>query len=210
MKGKFVKFVHPPHLKFAFIREKADEFRQCYVKPPDLLPVPIVEIVELQLGIHPIPIIGLKERIDLDGFLTKDLNHICIDYNVYMDEKQENRLRFTYAHEVGHYVLHKNEIQECDFRTPEDWIHFHEDFLEDDLNWFEQHAYEFAGRLLVPRDSLINEMRDLYLRIQKFRKMAGDDEENLIQAASRIICKKFQVSPEVISRRIRIEKVWQD
>jgi Zn-dependent peptidase ImmA (M78 family) len=125
-----------------------------------------------------------------------------------MDEKQENRLRFTYAHEAGHYVLHKNEIQECDFRTPEDWIHFHEDFLEEDLNWFEQHAYEFAGRLLVPRVALINAIKDLRPKLQEFRKMAGNDEENLIQAVSRLISKEFKVSPEVISRRIRIEKAW--
>ena len=208
MRGKFVHFIHPPRLKFDFIRTKADEFRQRYVNPPDLLPIPIVEIVELQLGIMPIPILRLKDKIDIDGFLTRDLKHICIDYSVYMDERQENRLRFTYAHEAGHYVLHKNEIQECDFRTPEDWIHFHEDFLEEDLNWFEQHAYEFAGRLLVPRDALIREIEELSPKLEEIRKMAGDDEENIIQAVSRVICKKFKVSPEVIARRIRIEKAW--
>jgi Zn-dependent peptidase ImmA (M78 family) len=208
VKGKYVHFIHPPRLKFDFIRSKADEFRQRYVNPPDLLPIPIVEIVELQLGIMPIPILRLKDKVDIDGFLTRDLKHICIDYSVYMDERQENRLRFTYAHEAGHYVLHKNEIQECDFRTPEDWIHFHEDFLEEDLNWFEQHAYEFAGRLLVPRDALIREIKQLSPKLQEIRKMAGDDEENMIQAVSRVICKKFQVSPEVVARRIRIEKAW--
>lgn len=208
MRGKFVHFIHPPRLKFDFIRTKADEFRQRYVNPPDLLPIPIVEIVELQLGIMPIPILRLRDKIDIDGFLTRDLKHICIDYSVYMDERQENRLRFTYAHEAGHYVLHKNEIQECDFRTPEDWIHFHEDFLEEDLNWFEQHAYEFAGRLLVPRDALIREIEELSPKLQEIRKMAGDDEENIIQAVSRVICKKFKVSPEVIARRIRTEKAW--
>ena len=208
MKGKFVRFVHPPRLKFDYIRKKADEFRQRYVKLPSILPIPIVEIVELQLGILPIPILRLKDQIDIDGFLTRDLKHICIDYSVYMDERQENRLRFTYAHEVGHYVLHKKEIQECDFRTAEDWIHFHEDFLEEDLNWFEQHAYEFAGRLLVPRDALIAEIQALSPKLRQIKNMAGDDEENIIQAVSRVVCKKFQVSPEVISRRIRIERAW--
>ena len=208
MKGKFIHLVHPPRLRFDSIRIKADEFRKRHVHPQDLLPIPIVEIVELQLKIQPIPIVGLKDRIDLDGFLTRDLKNICIDYNVYMDEKQDNRLRFTYAHEAGHYVLHKNEIGECDFRTPEDWIHFHEDFLEDDLNWFEQHAYEFAGRLLVPREALVNELGKLGPELREFKKMAGSDEEILIQAVSRLISKKFKVSPEVIYRRIRIEKAW--
>lgn len=208
MKGKHVQFIHPPRLRFDFIRRKADEFRQKYVLPPGLLPIPIVEIVELKLEIQPIPIAGLKARIDLDGFLTRDLKNICIDYDVYIDERQENRLRFTYAHEAGHFVLHKKEIQETDFRTPEDWIHFHEDFLEDDLNWFEQHAYEFAGRLLVPREALMAEIEALRPKMKEFVAKAGGDEENLIQAVSRVICRKFRVSPEVIARRIRTEKVW--
>lgn len=170
--------------------------------------MPIIRIVELKLGIGPIPIIGLKESIDIDGFLTRDLAHICIDYNVYMDPRQEKRLRFTYAHEVGHLILHRDEIQQCDFRTAEEWIHFHEDFLEDDLNWFEQQAYEFAGRLLVPREALIQELKILGPKIQQYKLMADNDEENIIQAVSRLISQKFQVSYEVVSRRIKIEKAW--
>jgi Zn-dependent peptidase ImmA (M78 family) len=182
--------------------------RHRYVSPPDLLPVPIADILELKLGIQPIPIVGLKARIDIDGFLTRDLKEICIDYDVFMDDRQENRLRFTYAHEIGHLVLHKKEIQESDFRTPEDWIHFREDFLEEDLNWFEQHAYEFAGRLLVPREALLKEIETLRPKIIEFKAMAGGDEENLVYAVSRIICMRFAVSAEVIARRIRAEKAW--
>jgi hypothetical protein len=45
--------------------------------------------------------------------------------------------------------------------------------------------------------------------IKKFRAMAGGDEESLIYAISRTICTRFVVSPEVIARRIRAEKVWK-
>jgi hypothetical protein len=60
----------------------------------------------------------------------------------------------------------------------------------------------------VPRDALIREIKALSPKLREIRKMAGDDEENTIQAVSRVICRKFQVSPEVIARRIRIEKAW--
>ncbi len=50
-------------------------------------------------------------------FFSKDLNNIIIDHDFYMDQRFENRLRFTYAHEVGHLILHKDEIQQCQFRT---------------------------------------------------------------------------------------------
>ena len=200
-------FIKPPRLTRNFIQQKAEEFRRNYVSPIDSVPVPIIEIVELKLGIQPIPKAGLKSRIDIDGFLTNDLKNICVDLDVYMDERQINRIRFTFAHEIGHLILHENEIKQCDFRTEEDWIHFHEDFLKDDLNWFEQHAYEFAGRLLVPKEELIREIQNHKNKIDEYRSIIGDGEEMLIDAISRLICNKFRVSWIVIQKRIRIENI---
>jgi len=34
-------FLEPPRLKFDFIRQKAEEFRRNYVKPIDMVPVPV-------------------------------------------------------------------------------------------------------------------------------------------------------------------------
>jgi len=162
--------------------------------------------VETKIRIEPYPIRGLID-VDIDGFLTSDLKNICIDLDIYQNPRNESRLRFTYAHEIGHWMMHKKEIQACAFRNPEDWIHFREDFLEDDLNWFEHHAYEFAGRLLVPRESLINEIDALGDKIRRFRTMAKGDEEGLIDAVSRVICRKYKVSHAVIAKRIRNERI---
>lgn len=200
-------FIEPPRLRWNFIRQKAEEFRNSFVNPVDKIPVPIIEILELDLNIKPIPKKGLMERIDIDGFLTKDLKHICVDNGIYMDPRRENRLRFTYAHEAGHLILHEKEIKQTDFRTPEDWIRFREDFLEDDLNWFESQAYEFAGRLLVPKERLIEEIKKLKDKIKEFKSLAGNEKERLIDAISGVICNKFKVSRGVIQRRIRIEKL---
>lgn len=196
-----------PRLKFDFIRKKADEFRREYVEPINKIPVPIIEIVELILKIQPIPIPNLMRRIDIDGFLTNDLKNICIDYDIYMDERQVNRLRFTYAHEVGHLVLHEEEIKQCDFRTQEDWIHFHEDFWEVEEGWFESQGREFAGRLLVPKEELIKEIESRRDEIKEFKSLVEDGEEDLIEAIAGVICNKFKVSRGVIQRRIRNEKL---
>lgn len=199
--------IKPPILKWEFIREKADEFRRQYVIPADKLPVPIIEIVELRLKLNPIPIIGLMDQNDIDGFLTKDLENICIDSDIYENPRKENRLRFTYAHECGHLVLHKREVQLCRFRTPKDWQNFRLDFEEDDLNWFELQAHEFAGRLLVPRNALIKEIEALSSKIQQFKKLAGNDEDPIAGAVSRLVSKMFGVSAEVVARRIKSEKI---
>jgi Zn-dependent peptidase ImmA (M78 family) len=202
-----VTHIRAPRLTWPQVRERAEEFRSRYVEPVDRLPVPIVEIVELKLELSPIPIYRLLEEIDIDGFLTKDLKSICVDQDVYENPRKENRLRFTFAHEAGHLVLHRKEIQLCRFRTPAEWIHFREDFEEDDLGWFELQAYEFAGRLLVPRNPMIQEIEMLSKKIQAYKKLAAGNEEQIVQAVSRLICKKFGVSAEVISRRIKSEKI---
>jgi Zn-dependent peptidase ImmA (M78 family) len=140
----------PKRLRWEEIRQRAEGFREEYVDPPDTIPVPVEEILEFDLGIIPLPKKGLLQEIDVDGFLSRDLKYLIVDADIYDDPRQENRLRFTYAHEIGHLVLHKDEIKSCEFRTEEDWIHFREDMSEEYLLWFEQQAYEFAGRLLVP------------------------------------------------------------
>jgi Zn-dependent peptidase ImmA (M78 family) len=88
-----------------------------------------------------------------------------------------------------------------------DWFHFHEDFLEDDLSWFEQHAYEFAGRLLVPKEKLREEIRKHQAKIDEYKSLIGEGEEELIEAISRLICDRFKVSPIVVQKRIRKEKI---
>lgn len=199
--------LRPPRLTWPQVRDKAEEFRAAYVTPIDLIPIPIVEIVELALKITPIPVFRLLEDIDIDGFLTKDLQSICIDQDLYENPRKDNRLRFTFAHEIGHLVLHKSEIQMCRFRTSRTWKRFREDFEEDDLMWFELQAYEFAGRLLVPKGSLLSEIHLLEPRIREFRARGGIDEEQIIQAVARSINKKFAVSSDVIARRIKSERI---
>ena len=68
-------FIQPPRLRWDFIRQEAENFRQKYLKPSEVLPVPIIQVVELILKLEIIPISGLME-IDIDGFLTSDLKSI--------------------------------------------------------------------------------------------------------------------------------------
>ena len=201
--------IKPRIMRWVDIREKAEEFRQQYVHPINLVPVPIEEIIEFDLQLTIWPIEGLLPKIDIDGFLSNDLQTVFVDKTIYMDSRYYRRLRFTFAHEIGHLVLHRREIERCQFRTESDWRCFREDMSEDDLFWFEQQAYEFAGRLLVPKKQLIKEVNKHREKIELFRKLAENEtDELLIQAISRIICDKFDVSDGVIFRRIKNERIW--
>lgn len=193
------------------IRKLAEDFRAKYVDPPDKIPIPIEEIVEFGLGLEIVPKDRLKSTIDVDGFLSNDLKTIYIDGKIYRDDRYLTRLRFTLAHEVAHYILHEDIIKKSQFRTIEDWIHFREEMSEEDLNWFEQQAYEFAGRLLVPKEHLIKALEEQQEKIEAYKSLVtNDNDERLIDAISKVICDKFRVSPTVIYKRIRSEKLWDE
>lgn len=193
------------------IRKLVEDFRAKYVDPPDKIPVPIEEIVEFGLGLEIVPKDRLKSTIDVDGFLSNDLKTIYIDGKIYSDDRYLNRLRFTLAHEVAHYILHEDIIEKSQFRTIEDWIHFREEMSEEDLNWFEQQAYEFAGRLLVPKERLITALEEQREKIETYKShVSNENDERLIDAISKVICDKFRVSSNVIYRRIRSEKLWDE
>jgi len=201
----------PKRYTWTEIRKLAEDIRAIYVDPPDKIPVPIEEIVEFGLGLEIVPKDRLKSIIDVDGFLSNDLKTIYIDGQIYSDERYLNRLRFTLAHEVSHYILHEDIIKNSEFRTIEDWIHFREEMSEEDLNWFEQQAYEFAGRLLVPKEHLIKALEEQQEKIEAYKSLVtNDNDERLIDAISKVICDKFGVSSNVIYRRIRSEKLWDE
>lgn len=131
------------------IWEKADEVREKYW-PEGTLPIDVEKIVEfkLQLGIEPRH--NLFSEIDMDAYLKRDLSGIVVDYDFYMNEKFSNRMRFSYAHELGHFFLHKYIFSFMEFESPEEWRDFVNGVPEKEYSGFEWQANEFAGRLLVP------------------------------------------------------------
>lgn len=91
------------HLSYQKIGQISDEFLAKY-HPKLSLPIPIEEIAENKLHLKILEEMDLKKNYDVDGFLTSDLENIFIDFNLYMNF--ENRMKFTIAHEIGHFVLH--------------------------------------------------------------------------------------------------------
>lgn len=203
--------IEPKRYNWPDIRKWADEFRKKYVEPEYLIPLDVEDIIEFDLKISIWPLNFLTQKIDIESFLSKDLKTIFIDNDLYTSDRQENRRRFTLAHEIGHYILHQKEIKESKYRTEKEWIKFREEITEENLFWFEQQAYEFAGRLLVPKPILMDKIEKLTSKIEEYKKAYDNDEDSLlIQAISRIICDDFGVSSEVVSKRIKIEKIMEE
>lgn len=191
------------------IRDIAEEFRKEYVFD-NSLPVDIEHVIEATMGINIIPVENLQKTCDMEGFISKDFKTIYVDEGLYTDDRYYKRVRFTIAHEIGHLVLHRSSIDGVKFNNETDWISFRMGINNETLGWFETQASEFAGRLLVPIDQLIEsfrETRSVILKKHSSWNARKIDNDELFSIIALMICNKFDVSGEVIERRLRKENI---
>ena len=194
-----------PHYSYEELRKRADHFLRTY-NPKGTIPVPIEEIVEFEFGMDIIPIPGLHQGYEIDGFISSDLSAISVDQFVY--ESRPGRYRFTLAHELGHAVLHRRVYEAAAFSTIKEWKRFVAEIDLQDYEWLEWQAYTFAGLILVPPVPLkkkfgeaVHQADAAGLSIRK----AGDVAKLYIASW---LAKGFDVSSQVIEKRLEKDKLW--
>ncbi len=118
------------------------------------LTVDVFTVAELTLRLDIIPFNDLFAKYGMDAMLLQDFTGIYVDAESYQYLEngpvwKQKRLRFTFAHELGHYVLHREESAKRKFN---DFNAFFRWMPDDSPARYrlEQEANEFAGRLLVP------------------------------------------------------------
>lgn len=193
----------------ADIWKYADKFFTEYW-PEGTLPVDMERIVEERLKLNIEPEHGLLSSNDTDAYLRNDLTGIVVDYDCYMEEKFQNRTRFSFAHEVGHFVLHSNVYSQFPIYSSEDWKEVFLNMPEKEYSAFEWQANEFAGRLLVPYQRLISEIRknlDI-LKEYALKDYLKKDPNAVLSRISPTLCKPFGVSAEVLEKRVEREDLW--
>ncbi len=199
-----------PYIPKAKVQAEADQFRRQYWRDKPL-PVDIHSVIEFDLDMDVRTVPSLREAADVDALLLGDMSTIVVDRDMYMDDRMLSRMRYSLAHEVAHKVLHPEVYAKIGHETVEDWIQSYQSMPDDEYSWIEQHAYEFAGRLLVPPDVLKAE----YEAKVTIAKAAGFDQwDKTGQAALEYIAHAisvsgpFGVSDQVIARRLKIEAIW--
>lgn len=187
----------------------ADEARIKYW-PEANLPVNAEGIVEFRLRLDIEPIKNLLSTIDIDAYLKRDLSGIVVDYDCYMNDRFANRMRFSFAHELGHFFLHKELYLKFGISSPEDWKDFILNVPENEYRNFEWQANEFAGRLLVPYPELETEMEKAVeiLKENNLVHFLKVDPDAVLSRISPMLCKPFGVSTEVIETRVKREHFW--
>jgi Zn-dependent peptidase ImmA (M78 family) len=187
----------------------ADEARIKYW-PEASLPIDAEGIIEFRLKLDIEPIKNLLSAIDIDAYLKRDLSGIVVDYDCYMNDKFANRMRFSFAHELGHFFLHKELYLKFGVISPEDWKDFILNVPENEYRSFEWQANEFAGRLLVPYQELEAEMEKVgeILEENNLRTFLSKDPDAVLSRISPMLCKPFGISTEVLEKRVKREGLW--
>lgn len=196
-----------PVLSVTKIREEADKFYSTYCK--DQIPVDIEAIIEFDLNIQIVPKQNLYSLTKADAFLATSCDTIFVDNDDFSNPSKLPYVRFSLAHEIGHLVLHKKIIPSIRPTSVSEWKNIVATIPEREYNLLEWHAMEFAGRLLVPLNILILALKAQKENVKKYYKVFPEANDDLIiDYISVPICKKFLVSDDVISRRIKFEKIW--
>ena len=195
------------------IWDRVEEFREQHsgLGAGDL-PIDLITFVDLDLGLDLIPYEGLA-RFGADAAVLADFSGFYIDREVFdlIDTAPEwklNRLRFSLAHEVGHWVLHQEVFQSAGIDSEEhvlEWLNRH----NGRKYALEREANEFAGRLLVPLDVLVQEFDRVAAAFDSaMGRYEWIRDENLRQKTCERIAPRFGVHPQAITVRFDREGLW--
>jgi len=161
--------------------------------------------IEFQFRIDIVPMPGLHQVLETDGFVTSNLREIRVDQFVY--DSRPGRYRFTLAHEIGHVVLHEAILRAHSFSTIDEWKAFVNSIPDKEHGWLEYQAYAFAGLVLVPKAPLETAAEQC---VNLIRAEGIALQENWDFAWSRIaafLAKQFEVSSAVIDKRLDKDNV---
>ncbi len=166
-----------------------------------LIPVPIERIIDVDLQINVIPIRGLKRVCDTDAFISSDFTEISVDEPVYKHPNQ-NRYRFSLAHEIAHYVLHRKLFTPYPVHSLEGYLAFRARISAYAYDRLELQANCMARFMLVPRALLSTEFNEAKNRARRAGFALERNWAVGIQYVSAWLGRRFQVSPAVVAIRL--------
>jgi len=198
-----------PRLSKTAIQKAVDDFRATYKKRGNIVPVNVEDIVEFDLKLELRPVAGIIDACGTDALLLSDRKTIVVDLYEFEHDNLRDRLRFSIAHEIGHFVLHAEVYRGVSFSSVDQWIEFMEGITDETYEWLEWQANEFAGRLLVPEDQLRREFAESIKKLKGTPYETMDPlPEPVITTIARSICGKFGVSYKPVFSRIQRIGLW--
>jgi Zn-dependent peptidase ImmA (M78 family) len=194
------KTISVPYLQLQDIWNEAEKVRdKCWGKS---IPVNVDVISEKCFDLIVIPIPGMAKWVNSEAYITGNLKEMHVDQLA-----NDVRLRFSIAHELGHAVLHAAQIRQLRAGTFDEWKEMIEVLPDGVWGRAEFQAREFAGRLLVPYEILMQEILKLKPKIDKAKTIPNIEQDAIAQYVASAVCRQFDVSSQVIVARIKSEGI---
>lgn len=160
---------------------------ECYSKNPDnRFPVDVISVAKVwsQIKFPKEPILNiLPLNIECEGVLDRTGG-----WNIFYSTKVNcGRQRFTIAHELGHYLLHRHELQDgisCNYSAMNDW--------GTDENNRENQANTFASWLLMPTNDYRKQIETKPKNLETFFNLSNRYGTSLTST----ILKFLEITPE--------------
>ena len=153
----------PPHDP-EYHLQPAPEPKEPPVKPrvvyEPMQMVSIEEIIEIKLKIKVVPVPNLFELCSVDSQISSDFSYVIVDQASY-ENNENNRIYFSLAHELGHYILHKELFSTFKIESVDDIISFINTIPEKQYSFLETQANKFASQFLLPREILLKARKDI-------------------------------------------------
>jgi Zn-dependent peptidase ImmA (M78 family) len=188
--------IRVPFLSNGKIKEEADLFRKNF--GDNTIPVDIEKIIDLKLKLFIIPIPNFLKNCNIDALISSDYKYISVDKNEYEDERLHSRLRFSLAHEIGHFILHKAVYAEFNIKSQKDYYKLYRFLPDKQYSYLEIQASKFANYLLVPRERLIEEKDKQIRKNGSLNWFKTIDARTLNSYMAIPLSKTFKVSEDVI------------
>ena len=176
-------------------------------------PLDLISFVELDLRLDLIPYDRLKDDFGADAAILADFSGFYIDGETFdridlVRGAQLNRLRFSIAHELGHFYLHRELFAAAAITTNDhllDWLNDHNGRKYE----IEREANEFAGRLLVPVEILRECFEKMLPAMDvKYGRHVWVANAEIRSKAAELIAPRFGVHPIAIETRFDREGIW--
>ena len=190
-------------LSFADLRKRAADFLQQFPARSSV-PVDIEGIVDLDLRIHVFPVPSLHKLCDTDAFISSDCTRITVDEFVYY--KRENRFRFSLAHEMGHFVLHREALSTCRITSIDEYLQFRAGLDEAEYRLMERQANKIAGLILVPPQALWGRFQDAKRKAAQAGYRLEEHYAISMDYVSSHLARQFLVSKQVMDIRLKEDR----
>lgn len=185
-------------IRLEHVQKEARIFLQKY-HPKNTLPIPIEDIAELQMNIGLNVVKGIKQLLGIDAFINHEFTEIFIDE--FSFEKYSARTRFSIAHEIGHFILHREWYKKNGPRNIDDYLEFLDKTSEEAYKKIERQASTFAGLVLIPTEHLIKLLKD------RLGRIPNNEEPELLSGIIQDLPTIFNVSEMPILWRLQDEKI---